>query len=216
MKGWFLSAAFLVLALRALHAGEAPAVSVRDRAEATFAGGCFWCMEHAFDGVEGVISTTSGYTGGRTRSPTYEEVSAGKTGHAETVRVVYDPTKVSYAELLDVFWHNVDPTDPTGQFCDKGSQYRSVIFYHDEEQRRLAEQSRRRIEQSKRFREPIVTEIASVREFTSAEEYHQDFYEKNPIRYQYYRWGCGRDRRLDELWGNEARTGGKKSAGASE
>ncbi len=176
-------------------------------AEATFAGGCFWCLEHAFDEVEGVVSTTSGYTGGHTKNPTYEEVSSGRTGHAESVRVVFDPAKVIYAELLAVFWHNVDPTDASGQFCDKGSQYRSAIFTRDEEQRRLAEESKRKLEQSKPFPQPIVTEIVPLGEFTAAEPYHQDFHEKNPIRYQYYRWGCGRDQRLKELWGEAAGKG---------
>ncbi len=170
-------------------------------AKATLAGGCFWCMEPPYDKLEGVISTTSGYTGGHKLQPTYEEVSAGATGHAEAVQIVYDPRKITYAELLKVFWRNIDPTTPDRQFCDKGSQYRSAIFYHDSEQKRLAEESRREIEQSKSFPQPIVTEIVSAGEFYPAEEYHQDFYQKNPVRFKLYKFACGRDRRLEELWG---------------
>lgn len=171
---------------------------------ATFAGGCFWCMEPPFDKLKGVVSTTSGYSGGRTKNPTYEEVSSGSTGHAEAVRVVYDPAKVSYSRLLEVFWHNIDPTTPDRQFCDTGNQYRSAIFYHDENQRKLALESRRNLEKTKRFREPIFTEITAAGEFYPAEEYHQDYYLKNPIRYKYYRFNCGRDKRLGELWGDVA------------
>ncbi len=170
-------------------------------AKATLAGGCFWCMEPPYDKLEGVISTTSGYTGGHKLQPTYEEVSAGATGHAEAVQIVYDPRKITYAELLKVFWRNIDPTTPDRQFCDKGSQYRSAIFYHDPEQKRLSEESRREIEQSKSFPQPIVTEIVSAGEFYPAEEYHQDFYQKNPVRFKLYKFACGRDRRLEELWG---------------
>lgn len=168
---------------------------------ATFAGGCFWCVEHAFDEVGGVVSTTSGYVGGHKKKPTYKQVSAGGTGHAEAVQVVYDPKKVSYAELLRVFWRNIDPTTPNKQFCDTGSQYRSAIFYHNEMQKRLAEESKRTLDKSKPFKEPIVTEITTASEFYVAEDYHQDYYLKNPIRYKIYRYGCGRDRRLMELWG---------------
>ena len=173
-------------------------------AKATFAGGCFWCMEAPFDRVKGVVSTTSGYTGGRVKSPTYEAVSAGGTGHAESVQVLFDPAKVTYAQLLEVFWHNIDPLTKDAQFCDHGSQYRSAIFFHDEEQRRQAEQSKKALEESKRFPRPIVTEIVAASEFYPAEEYHQDFYLRNVERYMSYRMGCGRDRRLKELWGAEA------------
>ncbi len=173
-------------------------------AKATFAGGCFWCMEHPFDQLPGVVSVTSGYTGGRTKSPTYAEVSAGSTGHAEAVHIVYDPKKVDYRKLLYVFWRNVDPVTPDRQFCDAGTQYRSAIFYHDEEQRKLAEESKHILEKSKRFEAPIGTQIVAAAEFYHAEEYHQHFYKKNPLRYRYYRRGCGRDARLQELWGNEA------------
>jgi peptide-methionine (S)-S-oxide reductase len=168
-------------------------------AVATFAGGCFWCMEPPFDKVEGVVSTTSGYTGGRTPSPTYAQVSEGGTGHAEAVQVIYDPARVSYAQLLEVFWRNVDPTNPDGQFCDLGSQYRTAVFYHDAEQRRLAEESKAALEKSGRF-ERVVTEIVPAGTFYPAEEYHQDYYEKNPLRYRVYRYQCGRDQVLRRLW----------------
>ena len=170
-------------------------------AVATFAGGCFWCMEPPFDKLPGVVSTTSGYTGGSKAKPTYEEVSAGGTGHAEAVRVVYDPAKVTYARLLDVFWHNVDPTVKDRQFCDSGTQYRTAIFVHDDAQRRDAEASKVALEKSKPFKDAIVTPIVAAAEFWPAEGYHQDYYVKNPIRYNYYRTGCGRDRRLAQLWG---------------
>ncbi len=176
----------------------------RSLEKATFAGGCFWCMETPFDKLDGVISVTSGYTGGHTKNPTYEEVSSGTTGHAESVQIVYDPTRISFEKLLDIFWHNIDPTTPNRQFCDAGNQYRSAIFYHSEAQKKLAEASRLALEKSKRFMEPIVTEIVPASEFYPAEEYHQHFYKKNPIRYHFYRQGCGRDKRLKELWGNAA------------
>jgi peptide-methionine (S)-S-oxide reductase len=171
---------------------------------AIFAGGCFWCMEHPFDELSGVVSVTSGYTGGQKKNPTYEEVSDGGTGHAEAVQIVYDPAKVSYEKLLNVFWHNIDPTVRDRQFCDVGNQYRSAIFYHNEEQHRLALQSKAQLEKIKTFREPVVTEIVQAIEFYPAEEYHQHYYKKNPIRYKFYRTSCGRDRRLKELWGDEA------------
>jgi peptide-methionine (S)-S-oxide reductase len=166
---------------------------------ATFAGGCFWCMEPPFDELPGVVSTTCGYTGGSTVNPTYEQVSSGTTGHAEAMQVRYDPTRIGYEELLDVFWRNIDPLTANRQFCDRGRQYRSAIFYHDEEQRRLANRSKEALDG--RFDEPIVTEIDPVGAFYSAEEYHQDYYKKNPLRYKLYRWNCGRDARLTEVWG---------------
>lgn len=181
-----------------------PATEKRSLEKATFAGGCFWCMVHPFDQLEGVVSVTSGYAGGTKKNPTYEEVSAGGTGHAESVQVVYDPARIGYAKLLDVFWHNVDPTTPDRQFCDVGKQYRTAIFYHNEEQKRLAEESKRELERAKPFEGPIVTEITPASEFTPAEEYHQDYYKKNPIRYKFYRYNCGRDQRLKELWGPKA------------
>ena len=172
------------------------------QAKAVFAGGCFWCMEPPFDKLPGVISTTSGYVGGQKSNPTYEEVSAGTTGHTEAVQVVYDPNKVNYQKLLQVFWRNIDPTAKDRQFCDVGSQYRSGVFYLDAEQRRLAEESRAALEKSKPFKEAIVTEITTAGEFWPAEEYHQNYYLKNPLRYSYYRAGCGRDARLKQLWGS--------------
>src|SRR3989441_364957 len=170
---------------------------------AIFAGGCFWCMEPAFEKLHGVISVTSGYTGGRKKNPTYEEVSSGSTGHAESVQVLYDPRKISYEKLLEVFWHNIDPTTPDRQFCDYGDQYRPAIFYHDETQKRLAEESKKALVKSKPFQGPIVTEIVPASEFYPAEEYHQNFYDKNPIRYRLYKFNCGRAQRLEQLWGKK-------------
>ncbi|HEX2055773.1 MAG TPA: peptide-methionine (S)-S-oxide reductase MsrA [Nitrospiraceae bacterium] len=173
--------------------------------KAVFAGGCFWCMEEVFENVEGVVSVVSGYMGGHVANPTYEQVSAGGTGHAESVEVLYDPAKVTYAKLLDAFWRNVDPLTPNAQFCDHGSQYRSAIFYLDEDQKRLAEESKAAIQQSKRFREPIVTQIVKADRFYPAEDYHQDFYKENPIRYKFYKFSCGRAHRLEALWGPPAK-----------
>ena len=174
-------------------------------AKATFAGGCFWCMEAAFDKLEGVVSTTSGYTGGHLEDPTYEQVSAGGTGHTEAVEVIYDPAKVDYAQLLEVFWRNIDPLDAKGQFCDKGSQYRSAIFYRTDEERRLAEASKASLESRDRLGRTLVTEIVPATTFYPAESYHQDYYLKNPVRYKFYRYVCGRDKRLRQLWGDGAR-----------
>ncbi|HUJ88023.1 MAG TPA: peptide-methionine (S)-S-oxide reductase MsrA [Burkholderiales bacterium] len=171
---------------------------------AIFAGGCFWCVESDFDKVPGVVSTTSGYTGGRTQDPTYEEVSSGSTGHAESVEIVFDPKLVSYRTLLQVYWHSIDPTVKDRQFCDVGTQYRTAIFYLDAEQKREADESLARIEKTKPFKAPIVTEIVKAGKFWPAEEYHQDFYKKNPLRYHFYREGCGRDARVKQLWGSEA------------
>jgi len=170
------------------------------RATATFAGGCFWCMQPPFDVLPGVISTTAGYTDGQKINPTYEEVSAGATGHAEAVAVVYDPARISYARLLEVFWRNVDPLTANRQFCDAGNQYRSAIFYHNATQKKLAEASKAQLENSRNWR--IVTDIVPARPFYRAEEYHQNYYKKNPLRYKFYRAGCGRDQRLQELWGD--------------
>lgn len=168
---------------------------------ATFAGGCFWCTEADFDKVPGVISTTSGYIGGTVPNPTYKQVSSGKTGHIEAVQVRFDPAKTSFAKLLDAFWPTIDPLTPNRQFCDRGPQYRSAIFYHDANQRRQAEESKAELAGSDRFAQPIVTDILPATEFYPAEEYHQDYYIKNPIRYSYYRSNCGRDARLAEVWG---------------
>jgi peptide-methionine (S)-S-oxide reductase len=191
----------LLLSLGALASAMGQGSEPQRTAIATFAGGCFWCVEADFDKVDGVISTTSGYTGGRTANPTYEQVSHGGTGHAESVEIVYDPAKVSYKKLLDVFWHNIDPLAKDRQFCDHGDQYRSAIFYHDEEQRALAEASKAEVE--KRFEQPVATQIVPAGAFYKAEEYHQDYYKKNPIRYKFYRYNCGRDARLEELWGKK-------------
>jgi peptide-methionine (S)-S-oxide reductase len=160
-------------------------------------------MEPPYDKLDGVLATTSGYAGGDKVDPTYEEVSAGGTGHAEVVQVTYDPAKVSYEQLLEVFWRNVDPLDAGGQFCDRGDQYRTAIFVHDEEQRQLAEASKQALVDSGRFEQPIVTEIVAAGPFYPAEDYHQDYYEKNPLRYKLYRWNCGRDQRLTEVWGEQ-------------
>ncbi|MFC1602073.1 peptide-methionine (S)-S-oxide reductase MsrA [Pseudomonadota bacterium] len=168
---------------------------------ATFAGGCFWCMESDFDKVAGVIATVSGYMGGHLQNPTYEQVSAGKSGHAEVVQITFDPARIDYAGLLDIFWRNVDPTQSDRQFCDVGSQYRPGIFYHNEQQRVLAEQSKQTLDKTKSFKEPIVIEITEATVFYPAEKYHQDYHNKNPVRYKYYRYSCGRDQRLKALWG---------------
>ncbi len=179
--------------------GGAQAQPADQSAKAIFGGGCFWCMEPPFDKLAGVLSTTSGYIGGRTKNPTYEQVSGGGTGHVEVVQVVYDPSKVSYEKLLDVFWQNVDPIDAKGQFCDRGDQYRTAIFYQSEDQQRLAAQSK--LEIASHLKQPIATEIVAAGPFYPAEAYHQDYYDKNPVRYKFYRWNCGRDARLEELWG---------------
>jgi peptide-methionine (S)-S-oxide reductase len=172
------------------------------RARATFAGGCFWCMEPPFEKLPGVSGVISGYSGGARPNPTYDEVGSGGTGHAEVVEVIYDPARVSYEELLEVFWHNIDPLSPNGQFCDRGEQYRSIIFYGNENERRLAEESKKKVEQ--RLKAKVVTEILPAAAFYRAEEYHQDYSRKNPLRYGFYRKSCGRDARLAELWGADA------------
>ncbi|HVR44699.1 MAG TPA: peptide-methionine (S)-S-oxide reductase MsrA [Thermoanaerobaculia bacterium] len=192
-------AAWLTFSGSSRDAEAQPSPSLR-LAKATFAGGCFWCMEPPFDRLDGVVSSTSGYIGGRTPAPTYEQVSAGGTGHYEAVEVLYDPAKISYTRLVEVFWRNIDPFDARGQFCDKGTQYLAAIFVHDEEQEKLAESSKAVVEE--RLGRPVVTEILAATRFHAAEEYHQDYYQKNPIRYKFYRTGCGRDRRLAEVWGD--------------
>jgi peptide-methionine (S)-S-oxide reductase len=197
-----LAALGLALGLAGGSALAQPASEGAKTATAIFAGGCFWCMEPPFDKIEGVVSTTSGYTGGSKPDPTYQEVSAGKTGHTEALKVVYDPAKVSYERLLEVFWRNHDPLSADGQFCDKGSQYRAGIFFGNEEEKKLAEASKAVV--AARFKQPIVTEIVPASTFYPAEDYHQDYYIKNPIRYKYYSTSCGRYRRLKELWGDEA------------
>ena len=194
-----VAALLVALAIIAIPAGAGD----EDTEYATFAAGCFWCIEADFEKVEGVLSVISGYTGGTKANPSYKEVSSGTTGHTEAVRVFYDPEVISYQELLAVFWRNVDPTVSDRQFCDIGEQYRAGIFYHDESQRVAAEQSRAEIERTKPFADPVVTEITAASAFYPAEAYHQDYAKKNPIRYSYYRTSCGRDRRLSELWGEK-------------
>jgi peptide-methionine (S)-S-oxide reductase len=215
---WFLGAALLAATLVAgsvasllaqaqgkpSASGAAPASTPAVTAKATFAGGCFWCVESDFDKLPGVISTTSGYTGGNVANPTYEQVSAKHTGHAEAVEIVYDPRKVSYEQLLQHYWHNIDPTTKDRQFCDVGSPYRTAIFAHGDEQMRAALASKAALEKSKPFKEPIVTEIVAAGPFYPAEAYHQDYYLKNPVRYKFYRTSCGRDARLQDLWGARA------------
>lgn len=205
MKRSVMSLAFFAgfVFFAALFLAPGPAFAAKLE-KATFAGGCFWCMEAPFDKLPGVVSVTAGYTGGQLKNPTYEQVSAGGTGHAEAVQIVFDPARISYSKLLDVYWHNIDPTVKDRQFCDVGHQYRSAIFVANEEQRRLALQSREALEKNKPFREPIVTEIEPAGTFYKAEEYHQHYYKKNPLRYAFYRAACGRDRRLKELWGSAA------------
>jgi peptide methionine sulfoxide reductase msrA/msrB len=173
---------------------------------ATFAGGCFWCVEADFEKLPGVVKVISGYTGGQKENPSYEEVSSGTTGHVESVQVYYDPSKITYEELLDYFWKHIDPTDSSGQFVDRGLQYRSVIFYHDEEQKRLAEKSKEALIKSGKFEKPIVTEILKFTKFFEAEEYHQDYYKQNPLRYKFYRFNSGRDQFLKKVWGKENET----------
>jgi len=189
--------AIMIVVLGAVSSGG----EERDTRVATFAGGCFWCMEPAFDKTEGVISTTVGYTGGKQKNPTYEEVCSGNTGHAEAIEVEFDPAVLTYEALLDVFWTNIDPTTPNRQFCDVGTQYRSAIYYHDEDQKKLAEKTKNDIEQ--RLQHVSATEIEAASKFYPAEDYHQDFYKKNPEHYQRYRPGCGRDDRLEQLWGKK-------------
>ena len=191
-----LASLLTLLALAALVPAQA-----QTRAVAIFAGGCFWCMEPPFDKLDGVLSTTSGYIGGTTVNPTYEQVSAGRTGHYEALQVEYDPARVTYDRLLEVFWRNIDPLDASGQFCDKGPQYRAAIFALDDSQRAAAEASKAALEKSGKLPGRIATEILPAAKFYPAEAYHQDYYRKNPTSYTYYRWSCGRDRRLEKLWG---------------
>lgn len=177
----------------------------QDLEKATFAGGCFWCMQALFDKVKGVVSTVAGYTGGHKKNPTYEEVCSGKTGHSEAIEILYDPSRVTYEQLLDIFWKNIEPTMLNRQFVDFGTQYRTTIFYHDEEQKRLAEVSKERLEKSGEFYKPIVTEIQPASTFYKAEEYHQQYYKKNPIRYEFYEAHSGRSQYLKTIWSSEAK-----------
>ena len=196
-----LGGLFLAVHPEARAAGTALPPPGPGLARATFAGGCFWCMEPPFERLKGVKEVVSGYTGGDKVDPTYEEVSSGGTGHRESVQVIYDPAQVTYGQLLDVFWHNVDPTTPNRQFCDVGEQYATAIFVHDAEQKRLALASREQIEKTKPFKEAVVTPVLEAGVFYKAEGYHQDYYKKNPVKYRFYRWNCGRDQRLKQLWG---------------
>ena len=194
---WLLGAALVAVLPWAAAQGAAPA----NTAKAIFAGGCFWCTEADFDKVPGVLSTTSGYIGGKVPNPTYQQVSNNSTGHAEAVEIVFDPAKVSYAQLLEHYWRTIDPTTKDRQFCDSGTPYRSAIFALDAAQLKAAQASLAALEKSKPFADPIVTQVALAGPFYAAEDYHQDYYKKNPVRYQYYRNGCGRDARLKQLWG---------------
>jgi len=199
------AAVVLLLGLAGLAGAQSqPQASSAASAKAIFAGGCFWCVESDFDKIEGVLSTTSGYTGGSLANPTYEQVSSKHTGHAEAVEVVFDPRKVSYEQLVERFWRTIDPTQKDGQFCDFGSPYRTAIFALDDAQLKAAQASRAALEKSKPFKQPIVTEIVRATAFYPAEDYHQDYYKKNPLRYQYYRHNCGRDARLKQIWGDQA------------
>jgi peptide-methionine (S)-S-oxide reductase len=188
-----------------LLSGAASAANARATETAIFAGGCFWCVESDFDRIPGVLETVSGYTGGTTPNPTYGQVTAGGTGHREAVRITYDPARVDYGQLLTAFWHSVDPTDPGGQFCDRGVPYQTAIFVEGDEQRRLAEASKQAAERS--LGQEIVTPIEAAGPFFPAEDYHQDYYRKNPLQYRFYRWNCGRDQRVRELWGESAYKG---------
>jgi peptide methionine sulfoxide reductase msrA/msrB len=183
----------------------------RMMSKATFAGGCFWCTEADFEKVPGVVKVISGYTGGHKENPSYEEVSSGTTGHVEAVQVYYDPSKVTYEPLLDVFWKHIDPTDPGGQFVDRGAQYRSIIFTHDEDQKRLAEESKEKLISSGKFQKPIVTEIVTLGKFYEAEEVHQDYYKKHALKYKFYRYGSGRDQFLGKVWGEEMNSTGSRT-----
>lgn len=200
MPRLILALAFVLAACGLASSQMAPLPQPKEgQALATFAGGCFWCVESDFDHVPGVISTTSGYTGGKAANPTYNQVSAGGTGHAESVEIIYDPKKVSYAQLVDYFWRHIDPTVKDQQFCDHGNQYRTAIFVHGAEEKKLAEDSKKKVEAE--LKKPIYTEIADAGKFYPAEEYHQDFYVKNPAKYKFYRWNCGRDQRIEQIWG---------------
>ena len=203
-RSWLLRMVYTWLLVPLVAMAPDNGIAAPGTETATFAGGCFWCMESPFDRLDGVLSVTVGYTGGWVQNPTYEQVSAGGTGHAESVQIVFDPARIGYGKLLEVYWHNIDPTVKDRQFCDAGHQYRSAIFFHNEEQHRLALKSRDALEKSKPFSGPIQTEIVAAGVFYPAEAYHQHYYEKNPLRYRFYRGACGRDRRLHELWGNAA------------
>jgi len=199
---WMIKIAILISLFTVLFM-ELNSFAQKNREKATFAGGCFWCMEHPFEKLDGVIEVLSGYTGGNENNPTYKEVSAGETGHVEAVQIIHDPSKISYSDLLDLFWKQVDPTDPNGQFVDRGPQYKTAIFYHSKEQKTLAEESKKELAESGRYEKPIVTEIIKASTFHKAEDYHQDYYKKNAMRYKFYRRHSGRDQYLKQIWGRE-------------
>jgi peptide methionine sulfoxide reductase msrA/msrB len=207
---WFAALALIIIGCQksdlAREGKKEMGGEIKTTYTATFAGGCFWCVEADFEKHPGVVKVVSGYTGGEKENPSYEEVSSGRTGHVEAVQVYYNPSQITYEELVDIFWRHIDPTDPQGQFVDRGAQYRSAIFYHDEEQKRIAENSREALTRSGKFTKPVVTEIQKFTRFYEAEDYHQDYYKKNPVRYQYYRYGSGRDRFLQKTWGSAAET----------
>jgi methionine-S-sulfoxide reductase len=204
----FVFAALLVIslsgAIRAEENGSTSRAQDTEYETATFAGGCFWCIQPPYDKLEGVVSTTVGYTGGKEKDPTYEQVSYGKTGHTESIEIIYDPKKVTYEELLEVFWMNINPTDSGGQFVDRGKQYRPGIFYHGEAQKKAAEASKDKLDKSGRFDKPVIVGIVEAAEFYPAEDYHQKFYQKSPVRYKSYRWGSGRDQFIEKYWGEAA------------
>ncbi|MEN8753894.1 MAG: peptide-methionine (S)-S-oxide reductase MsrA [Desulfobacterales bacterium] len=212
MKRIYITLFALVMVLFGYYQIKSPGAKMNSQVDtkpgptqtAVFAGGCFWCTESDFEKVDGVIEAISGYTGGDMANPTYEQVSSGGTGHVEAVKVIYDPTKIIYEQLLDVFWRHMDPTDDGGQFVDRGSQYRGVIFYADDKERGMAEASKKKLAASGRFDKPLVTEILPLGAFYPAEDYHQDYYKKNPTKYKFYRWKCGRDARLSAVWGDKA------------
>ena len=215
LMGFLILAGFVLLGFQDIQKQEKNSImeeNNRHLEKATFAGGCFWCIESDFEKVNGVVEAISGYSGGPEKNPTYKEVSAGGTGHTEAVQVLYDPELVTYRELLAVFWRHVDPTDQGGQFVDRGSQYRAAIFYHDDNQKRLAEESKRELEKSGRFNKPIITEIVELTAFYKAEDYHQDYYKKSGLRYKFYRFNSGRDQFLKKVWGKEAQSVSKDSS----
>ncbi|NOX20003.1 MAG: peptide-methionine (R)-S-oxide reductase MsrB [Nitrospirae bacterium] len=200
---WILFTVPLILLLAFSAMEGRQEINKPELKKATFAGGCFWCMEPAFEGLDGVVDVIAGYTGGKEKNPTYKDVSSGKTGHVEAVQILYDPERISYKRLLDIFWQQIDPTDPGGQFADRGPNYKTAIFYHDEVQKKLAEESKKALEASGIFDKPIVTEIRPAGPFYPAEQYHQDYYKKNPVKYKFYRYASGRDGFLKKYWGNK-------------
>ena len=201
LKAFSITLLFFCVAINSAFSEDTNATDINTE-KAIFAGGCFWCMEPPFDKLDGVISTTSGYTDGQQKNPTYKQVSAGGSGHTEAIEIVFDPAKVSYEKLLEVFWLNIDPVNAKGQFCDFGTQYRTGIYYLNDEQQKLAVASLKSIKS--KLNKPVATELKAASKFYPAEDYHQNYYQVNPVRYNYYRWSCGRDQRLKQLWGEQA------------